>query len=80
MAKHAQDDRDATLIGHRIDMTLAGHISPDNEISAERPFTDAVPRCEENWTELLAGQRYQDVRVKSALYTYEPVGLPARAL
>jgi hypothetical protein len=80
MAKHAQDDRDATLIGHPIDIALVGHASPDQVISAERPFTDALPRCEENWTELLAGQRYQDVRVKSALYTYEPDGLPARVL
>ena len=80
MAKHARDDRSGMLIGHQIDMALTGPISPDNEISTERPFTDALPRCEKNWTELLAGQRYQDVRVKSALYTYEPDGLPARAL
>jgi hypothetical protein len=79
MAKHARDDRSAILIGHRIDIALAGHVSPDNEISPERPFTDALPRCEEKWTELLAGQCYQNVRVKPALYIYE-ASLPERAL
>jgi hypothetical protein len=49
-------------------------------ISAGRPFTDSLTRCDRKWAALLADQRYDDVRLKPALYTYEAAGLAAPAL
>jgi hypothetical protein len=47
MAKVAQDDRGAVLIGHRIDLALAGHVGPDEAMAPGRPFIDDLPRREE---------------------------------
>ena len=49
-------------------------------ISDSYPFTDCLERCEKRWSDVLAGQRYENARLKPALYTYETSGLPAPGL
>jgi hypothetical protein len=79
MKGHEQATLGASLIGNGVGLALApcaGH-SVD---SLDRPFTDALPRCEQKWAILLAGRRYEDARVRSARSVYEFSGLPAPAL
>jgi len=54
---------------------LLGPAIPDSY-----PFTDCLARCEKRWSVVLAGQRYENARLKPPLYTYETFGLPAPGL
>jgi hypothetical protein len=80
MKGHEQATLGASLIGNGAGLALAPCASHCVVESLDRPFTDALPRCEQKWAILLAGRRYEDARVRSARYLYEYSGLAAPAL